>query len=158
MCKAFSPKRHSFGITTAGNHMTHKLYICKFTIFASAPNVITSDTNVCAASFRFQISLLSVTALSITTATLFWQYEIPQFCAKITNATMAVNGKSNIVLHLIWVYSNIIQRRCWPRTHWELTKCYMKLSGLSATLSLLRTTRCLSADTQNYDHLYVIFS
>lgn len=131
-CKAFSPKEHSLGITTAGNHMTHKLYICKFTIFASAWNVIASDMNVCAASFRFRISVLSVTALSITTATLFWQYEIPHFYAKITNATMSVNGKSNIVLRLIWVYSKIVQWRCWPRTNWELTKCYMKLSGLSA--------------------------
>ena len=57
--------------------------------------------NVYAAGFRFRISVLSVTALSITTVTLFWQYEIPHFYAKITNATMAVNGKSNIVLRLI---------------------------------------------------------
>jgi hypothetical protein len=49
----------------------------------------------------FEISILSVTALAITTATLFWQYEIPQLYAKITNPTMAVNGKSNTVLQLI---------------------------------------------------------
>ena len=97
------------GITTAVNHMTHKLYICKFTIFASASNVIASGMNVCAASFRFRISVLSVTPLSITTATLFWQYEMPHFYAKITNSTMAVNGKSNIVLQLILVYSSIVQ-------------------------------------------------
>jgi hypothetical protein len=101
VCKAFSPTMPSLEIITAGNHMTHKLYICKFTIFASASNVITSDMNVCVASFRFRISLLSVTALSITIATLFWLYEITQFCAKITHATMAVNGKSNTVLQLI---------------------------------------------------------
>ena len=70
---------------------------------------------MCAASFRFRISVLSVTALSITNATLFWQYEI-HFYAKITNATMAVNGKSNIVLQLIWVYSSIVKWRWWPRT------------------------------------------
>ena len=101
ICRAFSPTEHSLGITTAGNHMTHKLYIPKFTIFASASNVTASDMNVCAASFRLRMSVLTVTALSITTATLFWQYEIPHFYAKITNATMAVNGKSNTVLQLI---------------------------------------------------------
>jgi hypothetical protein len=69
---------------------------------------------------------------------------------------MAVNGKSNTVLQLIWVYSNIVQWRCWPRTNWELTKCYIKLSGLSAVWSLLGKTRCLSADIQNY-MIYMIY-